>query len=108
MPKVQIEIDLPNSCGDCPCGHFQDAYSWCGLRYIYDKENEIDQYCLRGMPEWCPLHDKYKQDEETAKKAAKTIAGYLADYATLPLWNNPKAKQAFDDWMEKLEKDDNV
>ena len=108
MPKVQIEIDLPNSCGDCPCGHFPDAYSWCGLRYIYDKENEIDQYCLRGRPEWCPLHKKYKQDEENFKKQVKEYASFLADCSTLPLWNNPKAKQVFDDLMEKVEKENNV
>lgn len=108
MPKVQIEIDLPSSCGDCPCGHFPDAYSWCGLRYIYDKENVIDQYCSEGRPEWCPLHDKYKQDEENFKKQVKEYASFLADCSTLPLWNNPKAKQVFDDLMEKVEKENNV
>ena len=55
MPKVQIEIDLPEYCGDCPCGHYDDMQSWCGLRDYHDKENEIYKYCLSGKPEWCPL-----------------------------------------------------
>lgn len=55
MKKVKIEIDMPNCCGECPCGHFPDAYSWCGLRDYYDKENQIDKYSSEGKPEWCPL-----------------------------------------------------
>lgn len=55
MEKVKIEIDMPNCCGECPFGHFQEAYSWCGLRDYYDKENQIDQYSLEGKPECCPL-----------------------------------------------------
>ena len=94
MPKVQIEIDLPNSCGECPFCHWE---YWCILSQ-FDCEN----YLSEGVPDWCPLQEKYKLYEESAKNAAEKIAGYLADYTTLPLWNNPKAKQVFDDWMEKI------
>lgn len=55
MEKVKIEIDMPEYCGDCPCGHYDEGQSWCGLRNYYDKDNTIDGYCLEGKPEWCPL-----------------------------------------------------
>ena len=100
MPKVQIEIDLPNSCGECPFCHWE---YWCILSQ-FDCEN----YLSEGAPNWCPLHKKYKQDEENFKKQVKEYASFLADCSTLPLWNNPKAKQVFDDWMEKVEKENNV
>lgn len=100
MPKVQIEIDLPNSCGECPFCHWE---YWCILSQ-FDCEN----YLSEGVPDWCPLHKKYKQDEENFKKQVKEYASFLADCSTLPLWNNPKAKQVFDDLMEKVEKENNV
>ena len=55
MSKIHIEIDLPEYCGDCPCGHYDETQSWCGLRDYYDKTNTIDGYCFDGKPEWCPL-----------------------------------------------------
>ena len=94
MPKVQIEIDLPNRCGECPFCHWE---YWCILSQ-FDCEN----YLSEGVPNWCPLHKKYKQDEENFKKQVKEYASFLADCSTLPLWNNPKAKQVFDDLMEKI------
>lgn len=108
MPKVQIEIDLPSSCGDCPLGHYDECTGWCGLVDYCKDENNVENYLSSGVPNWCPLHKKYKQDEENFKKQVKEYASFLADCSTLPLWNNPKAKQVFDDWMEKVEKENNV
>lgn len=61
MKKVKIEIDMPHCCGECPCGHYQDECSYCGLIDYYDKKNEIDQYSLNGKPEWCPLLENPKK-----------------------------------------------
>ena len=108
MPKVQIEIDLPNSCGDCPFGHYDECTGWCGLVDYYKDENNVENYSKDGFPDWCHLHKKYNQDLENLKKQAEEYIRFLEDCSTLPLWNNPKANQVLSDWMQKAKKENNV
>lgn len=62
MEKVKIEIDMPNCCGECPMGHFNESSSWCGLLDYYDKRNIIDGYSSKGKPSWCPIMDKKNKE----------------------------------------------
>jgi len=52
---VQIDIDMPKSCANCPCGNAQDG--WC---YVH---NEVLERLENGYPDttkrpdWCPIKE---------------------------------------------------
>lgn len=52
---IQIDMDMPKSCADCPCGDAQDG--WC---YVHNEvlERTGNGYPSTGTrPDWCPLKE---------------------------------------------------
>lgn len=63
---IQIDMDMPKSCADCPCGDAQDG--WC---YVHNEvlERMGNGYPSTGTrPDWCPLkevkHGKWIRTED--------------------------------------------
>lgn len=52
---IQIDMDMPKSCADCPCGDAQDG--WC---YVHNEvlERMGNGYpSIETRPDWCPLKE---------------------------------------------------
>lgn len=70
---IQIDIELPQTCNDCPCSYFTEgAYSdYCQVKHQdFDKETEGKTYFGRPngvytRQKWCPL--KEVKETEGAK-----------------------------------------
>lgn len=58
---IQIDIDLPENCNDCPCAYFTEGVSFdccqaTGKPLEGDWKSFFDKnYGLYSRPEWCPL-----------------------------------------------------
>jgi hypothetical protein len=53
MSKALLIIDMPESCGVCPCIGQEESYMFCGAK----NEPLCRYYTDDKRPEWCPLID---------------------------------------------------
>ena len=52
---VQIDMDMPKSCIDCPCANAQDG--WCLVHNEVLERMENGYPSTETRPEWCPIHE---------------------------------------------------
>lgn len=52
---IQIDIDMPKSCVDCPCGDAQDG--WCYVHNEVLERTENGYPSTETRPECCPLKE---------------------------------------------------
>ena len=60
---IQIDIDMPKRCDECPCSYFTEGMSsnYCQInnRDFDDEQAELTYFGLKNghykKPEWCPL-----------------------------------------------------
>ena len=50
---IQIDMDMPKSCADCPCGNAQDG--WCYVHNEVLERMENGYPSTETRPDWCPL-----------------------------------------------------
>lgn len=51
---IQIDMEMPDRCGNCPCFHFENPM-YC--RVITDYHQKIGAPYRAPRPEWCPLQE---------------------------------------------------
>lgn len=51
---IQIDMEMPNCCGNCPCFHFENPM-YC--RAKTDEHQKITAPYRSPRPEWCPLQE---------------------------------------------------
>ncbi len=51
---IQIDMEMPDRCGNCPCFHFENPM-YC--RVITDYHQKITAPYRAPRPEWCPLQE---------------------------------------------------
>ena len=52
---VQIDMDMPKSCVDCPCANTQDG--WCLVHNEVLERMENGYPSTEIRPEWCPIKE---------------------------------------------------
>jgi len=52
---IQIDMDMPKSCEDCPCGNAQDG--WCYVHNEVLERMENGYPSTETRPDWCPMKE---------------------------------------------------
>ena len=52
---IQIDMDMPKCCADCPCGNAQDG--WCYVHNEILERMENGYPSTETRPEWCPMKE---------------------------------------------------
>lgn len=55
---VQIDMDMPKSCADCPCVEVQDG--WCFVHNEALERMGNGYPNIYSRPKWCPIHEPKK------------------------------------------------
>lgn len=59
---IQIDMDLPQSCNDCPCTHMiqhgeHEGECICSILNHFGKSIPESAICVRRRPPNCPMHE---------------------------------------------------
>ena len=52
---VQIDMEMPKCCADCPCGNAQDG--WCYVHNEVLERMENGYPSTETRPKWCPMKE---------------------------------------------------
>ena len=53
MPKAILELEMPESCGQCPCSHFSYNIGICNVILHFCPEEGRHKYCPLKLVEGC-------------------------------------------------------
>ena len=61
---IQIDMDVPNSCGKCPFFQMIDSRAFClAKKNIRGEVYEMNPHKVQGgRTEWCPISEKKEKD----------------------------------------------
>ena len=76
---IQIDMEMPDCCGNCPCFHFENPM-YCRART--DVHQRVIAPYSPPRPEWCPLREPPKE-EGTVVHACSTCKWRSDDFTSV-------------------------
>ena len=62
MCKAILIIDMPDNCKDCPCAYMTEGCFWDACQAMQNKQ--LENNYEEKKPSWCPLREMPQKKEE--------------------------------------------